>query len=254
MASGFSGFWRKGALLGIVLALGVAFSAFLAGCGEARDPDASAFSSEVVAQTVAISADASGAPKWDKATYEAQAGDITFVVSNPAPHAHQFTLKGNGVDYESDVFESEHHHQLHGEEPARWGVSGHLQPARRHGLEIGRPLTPRGEVRRRPDRTCERPAISSVVSVTGNTGWLEAHVARATEPRRWSHAYSLCGLTSCDAAARVRGACRAPRHASERLLDAYPSSRATPRAPFTGCQRDSRSLHASSRRESRSHF
>jgi plastocyanin len=101
-----SGFWRKGALLGIVLALGVALSAVLAGCGEARDPNASTFSSEVVAQKVMIAADAGGDNKWDKATYDAQAGDITFVVSNPAPHAHQFTLKGKGVDYESDVFES----------------------------------------------------------------------------------------------------------------------------------------------------
>jgi plastocyanin len=106
MASGFSGFWRKGALLGIVLALGVALSAVLSGCGEARDPNASTFSNEVVAQKVMIAADASGDNKWDKATYDAQAGDITFVVSNPAPHEHQFTLKGNGVDYESDVFDS----------------------------------------------------------------------------------------------------------------------------------------------------
>jgi plastocyanin len=106
MASGFSGFWRKGALPGIVLALALVVGVILAGSGAAKDPNASAFSSEVVAQKVMISADAGGAPKWDKATYEAQAGDITFVVSNPAPHAHQFTLKGNGVDYESDVFES----------------------------------------------------------------------------------------------------------------------------------------------------
>jgi plastocyanin len=101
-----SGFWRKGALSGTVLALALVVSVLLAACGEARDPNASAFSSEVVAQKVMISADAGGASKWDKATYDAQAGDVTFVVSNPAPHAHQFTLKGNGVDYESDVFES----------------------------------------------------------------------------------------------------------------------------------------------------
>jgi plastocyanin len=100
------GFWRKGALSGVVLALALVFGAILAGCGAARDSNASAFSSDVVAQRVAISADAGGASKWDKATYDAQAGDITFVVSNSAPHAHQFTLKGNGVDYESDVFES----------------------------------------------------------------------------------------------------------------------------------------------------
>ena len=101
-----SGLWRKGALPGASLALALVFGVILAGCGEARDPNASAFSSEVVTQKVMISADAGGASKWDKATYDAQAGDITFVVSNPASHAHQFTLKGNGVDYESDVFDS----------------------------------------------------------------------------------------------------------------------------------------------------
>jgi plastocyanin len=101
-----SGFWRKGAAPGIVLALVLVFGVILAGCGNAKDPNASAFSSDAVAQKVMISADASGDNKWDKATYDAQAGDITFVVSNPAPHAHQFTLKGNGVDYESDVFDS----------------------------------------------------------------------------------------------------------------------------------------------------
>jgi len=106
MASGFSGFWRKGALPGMVLALALVFGVILAGCGEARGPNASTFSNEVVAQKVMIAANASGDNKWDKATYDAQTGDITFVVSNPAPHEHQFTLKGNGVDYESDVFES----------------------------------------------------------------------------------------------------------------------------------------------------
>jgi plastocyanin len=99
------GLLRKGALLGVVLALGVALSAILSGCGAASDPNASAFSSEVVAQQVAVSADA-GASHWDKATYDANAGDITFVVRNPSPHPHQFTLKGNGVNYASDVLDS----------------------------------------------------------------------------------------------------------------------------------------------------
>src|SRR5262245_55899 len=69
-----SGFWRKGALSGTVLALALVVSVLLAACGEARDPNASAFSSDVVAQKVMISADAGGDNKWDKATYEAQAG------------------------------------------------------------------------------------------------------------------------------------------------------------------------------------
>jgi plastocyanin len=86
-----SGFWRKGAVPDIALALALTGVVVLAGCGVTKDPNAQAFSGEVVAQKVAIAADA---------------GDITFVVSNPAPHAHQFTLKGAGVNYASDVFDS----------------------------------------------------------------------------------------------------------------------------------------------------
>ncbi len=101
-----SGLWRKGALPGVVLACVLSLMGLLAGCGVTSDPNAQAFSSEVVAQKVMIAADAGGDSKWDKATYDANAGDVTFVVINPAPHAHQFTLKGNGVNYASDVFDS----------------------------------------------------------------------------------------------------------------------------------------------------
>ena len=108
-----SGLWQKGALPGFVpgsvLALALVVGVILAGCGSTSTPNtpgAQTFSSDVVAQTVAISADASGAPKWDKAAYEAQAGDVTFVVSNPSPMGHQFTLKGTGVSYSSGIFGS----------------------------------------------------------------------------------------------------------------------------------------------------
>jgi plastocyanin len=108
-----SGLWRKGALPGIVPgmvpALIVVFVVILAGCGSTSAPgvtSAQTFSSDVVAQQVAISADASGANKWDKETYEALAGEITFVVSNPDSHAHQFTLKGSGVNYASGILRS----------------------------------------------------------------------------------------------------------------------------------------------------
>jgi plastocyanin len=101
-----SGLWRKGAVPGIALALALTVMVLLAGCGVTKDPNAQAFSGEVVAQKVMIAADAGGASKWDKATYDANAGDVTFVVSNSAPHAHQFTLKGAGVNYASDVFDS----------------------------------------------------------------------------------------------------------------------------------------------------
>jgi plastocyanin len=101
-----SGLWRKGALPCVVLAGILVVMVLLAGCGVTKDPNAQAFSGEVVAQKVMIAADADGASKWDKATYDANAGDVTFVMSNPAPHAHQFTLKGAGVDFASDVFDS----------------------------------------------------------------------------------------------------------------------------------------------------
>ncbi len=101
-----SGFWRKGALPGIVLASALAVVVLLVGCGAAKDPNASAFSSGEVAQKVMIAADAGGDSKWDKAAYEAQAGDVTFVVSNPSPMGHQFTLKGTGVSYSSGIFRS----------------------------------------------------------------------------------------------------------------------------------------------------
>lgn len=65
---------------------------------------AGAFSSEIVAQRVAVAAEPSGALKWDKATYEAQAGDITFQVSNRSVLPHNFAIEGNGVKIQSKDF------------------------------------------------------------------------------------------------------------------------------------------------------
>lgn len=62
------------------------------------------FSSDAVAQKVAVSADASGALKWDRASYEATAGDVTFVVSNPSPLTHNFRIEGPGVQAQSPNF------------------------------------------------------------------------------------------------------------------------------------------------------
>jgi plastocyanin len=84
------------------MALGVA----LVACGGAGATDGGQFSGELVGQRVAVAADPSGALRWDRATYEATAGDITFVVSNPSPMPHQFTLEGNGVTYRSKTFAS----------------------------------------------------------------------------------------------------------------------------------------------------
>jgi len=80
-----------------VCALVVAVAALVA-CGGASGNQ---FSSEVVAQQVAVSADPSGALRWDKQEYTAQAGDVTFVVKNPSQMTHQFSVEGNGVNYKS---------------------------------------------------------------------------------------------------------------------------------------------------------
>ena len=97
-----SNVWRKGLVFPILIVLGVA----LVACAGAGAADGSQFSSEVVAQRVAVAADPTGAPRWDRATYEATAGDITFVVDNPSPAPHQFTLAGQGVNYRSKNFKA----------------------------------------------------------------------------------------------------------------------------------------------------
>lgn len=72
------------------------------GAGGTTTSGRSKFSSTVVAQTVSVAADPSGALKWDRAEYTAAAGDVTFVVVNQSPVPHQFGVEGNGINYASD--------------------------------------------------------------------------------------------------------------------------------------------------------
>ena len=95
-----SSLWRRGLVCSVLVALGVA----LVACGGTGAAEGGQFSGEVVAQRIAVTADPTGAPRWDRATYEATAGDITFVVGNPSSATHQFTLEGNGVTYRSKTF------------------------------------------------------------------------------------------------------------------------------------------------------
>lgn len=62
------------------------------------------FSSAAAAQQVAVSADPVGLPKWTQTSYEAKAGDVTFVVSNPSPVTHNFKVEGPGVQAQSPNF------------------------------------------------------------------------------------------------------------------------------------------------------
>ncbi len=98
-----SRWWQRGAVCALAILLGVVLAACGGAGGDARGGDGG-FSNEVVAQQVEIAADPSGALRWDRATYEATAGDISFVVKNPSPIAHQFTLEGPGVNRRSKNF------------------------------------------------------------------------------------------------------------------------------------------------------
>ena len=78
----------------------------LAACGDGggKGSGTGDLSDEIVAQQVPVAADPGGALKWDRVSYEAIAGDITFVVKNSGPVGHQFSLEGNGVIYKSPNF------------------------------------------------------------------------------------------------------------------------------------------------------
>ncbi|MGN6811963.1 MAG: plastocyanin/azurin family copper-binding protein, partial [Thermomicrobiales bacterium] len=57
-----------------------------------------------VAQKVAVATDPGGALKWDQATFTAQAGDVSFVVTNKSPLTHNFAVEGNGIVAQSADF------------------------------------------------------------------------------------------------------------------------------------------------------
>src|SRR5690242_11583845 len=98
--------WRWLPMLALVAALGVV----LVACGEGDAGNGSAgggntgFSTEVFDNQVRVAADPKGALKWDQATYQAQAGHVTFVVTNTSPTPHNFAVQGNGVNAVSKNF------------------------------------------------------------------------------------------------------------------------------------------------------
>ena len=63
-----------------------------------------AFTGDTMAQQVQVAADPSGALKWDRATYTAKAGDVTFVVTNKSSTFHNFAVEGPNVNAQSKNF------------------------------------------------------------------------------------------------------------------------------------------------------
>src|SRR4051812_1175977 len=82
-------------LLGILVACGAPDSGMGAAGG---------FTSDTFPNQVQVAADPKGGLKWDKTTYEAKAGAVTFVVTNTSPITHNFVLEGNGLRLTSKNF------------------------------------------------------------------------------------------------------------------------------------------------------
>jgi plastocyanin len=78
----------------------------VAGGGSTGGALITAFSSGMAAQQIQVAADPTGALKWDKATYEAQAGDVTFVVMNKGVSTHNFAVEGGNIKVQSPNFGS----------------------------------------------------------------------------------------------------------------------------------------------------
>ena len=70
------------------------------------------FSTDVYDNQVHVTADPKGALKWDQTTYQAQAGNVTFVVTNTSPTIHNFAVMGNGVNAISKNFRGQNAQML----------------------------------------------------------------------------------------------------------------------------------------------
>jgi uncharacterized cupredoxin-like copper-binding protein len=93
--------------LGAVLALSLVA---VAGCGGSSNNDNNASTTTSTTQTsttppastgggssIKISADPSGALKFDKSTLNAKSGKVTITMDNPSPVQHAVAVKGNGT-------------------------------------------------------------------------------------------------------------------------------------------------------------
>jgi plastocyanin len=93
------------ALLAVLTAAIVA----AAGCGGGNDNKSSSTSTPTTNTTTTpasggagsklkISADPSGALKFDKSKLSAKSGNVTITMDNPSPLQHDVSIEGNGVD------------------------------------------------------------------------------------------------------------------------------------------------------------
>lgn len=101
----------------LLLLLTIAVAVFvIASCGGDDNKESSATTTETTATEPAgggadaggktnlkISAEPSGAFKFDKDSLEANAGDVTITMDNPSPIDHAVSIEGNGVDQDGNT-------------------------------------------------------------------------------------------------------------------------------------------------------
>ena len=56
---------------------------------------------------LALSADPSGATRFDKTTLTANSGQVTITMTNPSPVGHNVALRGNGVEEKGEVVQGD---------------------------------------------------------------------------------------------------------------------------------------------------
>ncbi|MFN8511139.1 MAG: hypothetical protein U0841_00785 [Chloroflexia bacterium] len=179
------------------------------------------FSSDAVAQKVAVSADASGALKWDRASYEATAGDVTFVVSNPSPLTHNFRIEGPGcrrrVPFAGKTTQS---FTIKGLQPGEYADRLHLRG------------TPRGGHGRQADSEVKRSQRTTTLTASAPPvlHWTGGALASSTSPRSAGH-FSRAGA-------------RFHRFVGAGDLSARQGLRRAGRRDFTTCRRCRRSAIA----------
>ena len=94
-------------ILGIAAPVAVAAVA-LAGCGSSSSTTTKSATKSVTLSTsgahaVKLSADPSGALKFNTTTLSAKAGTVTITMNNPAPLQHGIAVEGNGVNQDGKI-------------------------------------------------------------------------------------------------------------------------------------------------------
>jgi plastocyanin len=98
---------------------------------------------QATAQTLQLSADPTGALKFDKTALSAKAGNVRIVLSNPAPVPHNVSLEGPGLDKEGPTVQKGGNSQVQAKlKPGKYtfycSVPGHRQAGMEGTLTVSK--------------------------------------------------------------------------------------------------------------------